>query len=1194
MAGTAGWDLTIREIQVPPPTTPRKLRWSLVRKRTLRPATDEPRPAGDTPAAKTERELRRTQAELLDVRRELQLTVDTIPALVATYQPDGTRGFVNRRWLEYTGRTLEDAHRLEGASGTLLVHPDQAEMAEKQWRKSVATGEPCLAEWRLRSADGTYRRHDVRRVPLRDEQGKVIKWYGVAFDVEDQKAAEDALRANEAYLAEAQTLSRTGSFGWHVPTGELFWSAETYRIFGYDPGAHVTLAMIVERTHPDDRAFVREVIDRAVAQKEAFDVEHRLQMPDGAVKHLHIVAHVITNGPENLQFAGAVMDITSHRLAEDELRRSEQRYRHLFHHMPVALWQLNASKLLDVFRQWRAQGITDIEPLFDADPNLVQRCMEMLVVDEVNEHTVKMLGGRDAKQFVGTTVADYFPRNSATFRRSMISRYRGELIYGAETKLQTLDGRTVDVLYTASRMGQTVEPGMSLLGITDISERKRTEAALHRSERRYESLFRAMAAAFFELDFAEIGGLLRELRSSGVTDLKQHFKENPATVRRFMEATRVLDVNDQSVVVFGLAGRDAIPDSVAPFWPDESIPAYADAILSSLEGKPSFQVETPMCRADGTTFEAHFTISYPADYPTRGIGGVIDITERKQAFQALEKSEQRYRHLFNYMPIPLQQLNSTRLGEMFRDLRAKGVTDLEAYFVANPEFERECMEALIVEEVNQRTVELLGVRDASALVGKPVGPSWRARPDTFRRVMASRFRGFPTFEEETQWSTRDGRTVDVLFTASRLEMAGDAGISLVGAMDISPRIKAFQALEKSEQRYRYLFHNMPVSLWQFDATGLLAKLSELRAQGVTDLSAYFDEHPDFLRTAVDSLTVQEVNDYTMRLFGARTAGELRGSTYWLWEKSPHTIRRSIESRWRGEEFFHETTKLMTRDGRVIDALFTAVRPLPVEGLPISLVSVIDITEQVRTQEELQRLRADFAHTARVSMLGELTASIAHEVNQPLAAIAAGGSASLRWLSRPAPNYHEIRELTTHMVADAQRASDIISRIRTMATRRIPEPRPLSLDDVIHEALLFLRHEAQSRDVSISHFPAAGRWKIVADRTQIQQVIVNLVVNAMQAITSDARGGRTISIRTALRTNSAVSCAIEDSGPGINPEHFARLFDSFFTTKDGGMGMGLRICRSVIEAHGGRIEVDNHSAHGGARFSFILPIDATAA
>jgi signal transduction histidine kinase len=201
---------------------------------------------------------------------------------------------------------------------------------------------------------------------------------------------------------------------------------------------------------------------------------------------------------------------------------------------------------------------------------------------------------------------------------------------------------------------------------------------------------------------------------------------------------------------------------------------------------------------------------------------------------------------------------------------------------------------------------------------------------------------------------------------------------------------------------------------------------------------------------------------------------------------------------------------------------------------------------------------------------------------------------LRWLARPEPDVEEVRELTKRVVVDARRASAIIDRIRAMVVRREPEQTLLSLDDVIREALLFLRYEVQSRGVAVSHFPALAAPKVRADRTQLQQVIVNLAVNAIQAVAQADSANRKIIVRTIVPDPAILRCTVEDGGPGVEPQHLARLFESFFTTKDGGMGMGLPICRSVIEAHGGRIAADNESAHGGARFSFTLPVAGTTA
>jgi PAS domain S-box-containing protein len=362
--------------------------------------------------------------------------------------------------------------------------------------------------------------------------------------------------------------------------------------------------------------------------------------------------------------------------------------------------------------------------------------------------------------------------------------------------------------------------------------------------------------------------------------------------------------------------------------------------------------------------------------------------------------------------------------------------------------------------------------------------------------------------------------------------------------------------------------------------------NKLRAEGVTDLSAYLDANPDFLQDCMGALTIAEINERAVRMLGANSPSDLVGTRVGpAWREAPDTMRRAMESRFRGDSTFEEETKLVTRDGRVIDVLFSATR---IAELEITLVGVVDISQRVQAQEMLNRVQADFAHAARVSVLGELTASIAHEVNQPLAAIAANGGAGLRWLSRPNPDLAELRELTASVVADARRAADIIARIRAMAAREAPGRELLSLDDVIRETLLFLRHEVQSRAVSVVHHVSPIAARVLADRTQLQQVIVNLAVNAMQAMqTRD--GGRKLSIRTGMDGRDTLRCSVEDSGPGIEPDHLVRLFDSFFTTKQGGMGMGLPICRSIIEAHGGRIDAGNVGAAGGARFSFTLPV-----
>jgi PAS domain S-box-containing protein len=254
----------------------------------------------------------------------------------------------------------------------------------------------------------------------------------------------------------------------------------------------------------------------------------------------------------------------------------------------------------------------------------------------------------------------------------------------------------------------------------------------------------------------------------------------------------------------------------------------------------------------------------------------------------------------------------------------------------------------------------------------------------------------------------------------------------------------------------------------------------------------------------------------------------------------------------------------------------------------------DVTQRRLSEEALAEARSELAHVTRVTSLGVLTASIAHEVNQPLAAIVTNGQSTLRWLARDEPNVDKVQALAKRMVADAQRASDIVERIRDMASQRAPEQKLLSIDDVIHESLSFLRHELQLKGIVVSLDVARRLPQVAGDRTQLQQVIVNLIINALQATTQLERADHSISVRAMLPDPDTVRCTIEDSGPGIGPEHFPRLFDSFFTTKYAGLGLGLAICRSIVEAHGGRIRADNNSALGGARFILELPASQASA
>jgi PAS domain S-box-containing protein len=263
---------------------------------------------------------KRAEESLRRAEQELRTTIDTIPVGAASFQADGTPEFYNQSWRTYTGLSLEE---LRAHPWRVTVHPDEVALVEREWRVHLATGEPFEMEQRERRADGEYRWHLIRRVPLRDEVGEVTRWYGAGYDIEDQKRAEGALRRSQAYLDEAQRLSQTGSFAWRIASGEIVWSKEAYRILGFDQAVKPTIDLILQRAHPDDRDLLQHEIDRAAQGEQDYDYEHRFLTPAGVLKHLHVSARRVSYGPDEEEIIGAVMDVTATRHAQEALNKAQ-------------------------------------------------------------------------------------------------------------------------------------------------------------------------------------------------------------------------------------------------------------------------------------------------------------------------------------------------------------------------------------------------------------------------------------------------------------------------------------------------------------------------------------------------------------------------------------------------------------------------------------------------------------------------------------------------------------------------------------------------------------------------------------------------------------------------------------------------------------------------------------------------------
>ncbi|RVT90925.1 ATP-binding protein [Sphingomonas crocodyli] len=494
--------------------------------------------------------------------------------------------------------------------------------------------------------------------------------------------------------------------------------------------------------------------------------------------------------------------------------------------------------------------------------------------------------------------------------------------------------------------------------------------------------------------------------------------------------------------------------------------------------------------------------------------------------------------------------------------------------------------ALRVIDVNERTARLVGGnRGRAVMIGQSVAKFWpiESRAILGELVIEAVAAGVPGHTVKRQLAS-DGILRDPIVTLWLGDKPDRIFVAVNGTADDD---RSYLYLRASEARYRKLIHYMPTALLQVDASHMGRIYAQIKSSGVEDFGRYLDDHPELLDLANETVTVTDVNRRAVDMFGGDNALDLAGPVGFLFAANRATLKNVMVGRFNGQPSHSELTKVRTFDGRILDVQLSVTYPIPPRELDVTIFSIQDVTAQLQIEAQLRQLQADFTHAARISTLGELTTSIAHEVNQPLAAILTNAETSLRWLSKDDPDLAKVAQLTTRIVAGAQRANGIVQRIRGMATKHQPERTKLDINEVAQEALMFLRHEIETRDIRIATTFAHRLPKVTGDRIQLQQVIVNLLLNAIQAMTAAQSADCAIAIATTTDGNGGLSFSIRDSGPGIPATDIDRIFEGFFTTKEGGLGIGLGICQSIIMGHGGLIHALNHP-EGGAEFRFNLP------
>jgi PAS domain S-box-containing protein len=526
----------------------------------------------------------RKQAE-----RQLRRLVDAVPHFMTVLSGDGRRLYVNEVAMDFFGWSLEDF--LDDNTFRQGFHPEDLPSFWEHRQRGISGGISFKIEARIRRKDGQYRWFLFLYNPYLNAQGQIDRWYATGTDIEDRKQAENALRSSEAYLAEAQRLSHTGSFGWDVSNGEIYWSAETFRIFEFEPKTKVTIELILQRTHPKDRPTVQQLIERVSRERTDFDVEHRLLMPNRCVKYVHVVGHPSTDECGRFEFVGAVTDITERKQAEAALLRSAE--------------QLATEKAqLDELFEQAPEGIV----LLDVEDRVLR----------INPEFTRIFGYMP-DEAIGRFINDLIAPEEL---RSEAEEYTHRIIHGkpvnAETIRRRKDGKRIHISLLALPIsvpggGQIAEYAI----YRDITERRHAEEALRRSEGYLAEAQRLSHTGSWAWDFHR----------------KEIIHWSPETFRAFG---------------FDPSGGPVTWQEARSRIHSEDLPSFDENKHRVGTEKIELEFDFRLVHPDGATKYAH-CVSRPvinaAGEVVELVGSIMDVTEQYQSRAALEKAFEEIKEL---------------------------------------------------------------------------------------------------------------------------------------------------------------------------------------------------------------------------------------------------------------------------------------------------------------------------------------------------------------------------------------------------------------------------------------------------------------------------------------------------------------------------------------------------------------------